>query len=103
MQIILNTISLIEREGQTTFWNWCAFGFFDHRWNMTKESSSTFSTTKAYSQTKFISNLKRNARMIFTVSVAFNVDVSTFGKGEKIKNDEVSPSLDSSTRNYHLP
>jgi hypothetical protein len=59
----------------------------DHQWSMTRESSSVFSTKKAYSQTKFTPDLNRNSGMIWTVSVAFNVSVSTFGRSEKIENN----------------
>jgi hypothetical protein len=87
-----------KRKCKKFFWNLCMFRLFDHPWSMTRESSSAFSTTKACIRTKFTPDLRRNSRMIVTVSIAFNVGASTFGRSEKIKNDQVGPPLDSSTR-----
>jgi hypothetical protein len=92
----------LKEKGQINFWNRSKFQFLDHRWNMIKKSLSAFSITKECNQIKFAPDLRRNLRMIFTVSVAFNVSARTFGRGEKIKNDQVGASLDLSTRKLSL-
>jgi hypothetical protein len=84
--------------GMTIFWNRCTFRFFDHWWNLTKESSSAFSTMKRCIRTNFTPDLRRNSRMIFTSSTTFNVGASMLGRGENITNGQIGLSLDSSTR-----
>jgi hypothetical protein len=69
---------------------------------VTRELSSAFSIRKTCSWTKLAQNLKRNCKMMCIVFIVFNFSVSTFGMGEKMKNNQVDLSLDSLTRKLAL-